>query len=345
MNTTNILPKEYGQALNAVSGVTNMFSSGPQAVVNQASQAANTLPVANMKKLNQQFSNMKNYKNPVDALKNANSLIPTATNVNAVLNSGLANAIPLPGGIPTAALSSGLGNAMGQLSGSKTAIPELDAMSKLSGPNAAMGQLQSLPGVGNVMGPNGKNAVMGQLQSLPGVGNAMNPTNLNPEELKKMLTEFVEEQTAAVKREIAKNPIGKMLLGSKERVLLKVDKDGAQDRLCTFFYKRLQTVLQTSQIIDNNLDIIYGFGVNQIYEANDEDFRQYSCKRLYDIIDEKTRSLFKELIGKVKKIDPEIDFKQEVIYPSRPRAHRSLPYKLKVLGGYSPGMIFDLFIV
>ena len=142
---------------------------------------------------------------------------------------------------------------------------------------------------------------------IPGMPSNYNPANmqqmaqnaLTPDAIKKIL----EEETAKIKREIMHLPFAKMLMGQKEKILLKVDKEGAQERLCNFFYKRLQKILDTSQIINDDLDIIYGYSVNQIYTANEKVFREYSTNQMCEIIDEKVKPLFDEARAIIKTWD------------------------------------------
>lgn len=138
------------------------------------------------------------------------------------------------------------------------------------------------------------------------------PSNFNPANMQQMaqnaltpdaIKKILEEETEKIKREIMHLPFAKMLMGQKEKILLKVDKEGAQERLCNFFYKRLQKILDTSQIINDDLDIIYGYSVNQIYTANEKEFREYSTNRMCEIIDEKVKPLFDEARAIIKTWD------------------------------------------
>jgi hypothetical protein len=89
------------------------------------------------------------------------------------------------------------------------------------------------------------------LSAVPGMPGGIDPTQLTPDAVKKI----IEEETAKLKDQVMRIPLMRKLMGKKERILLKVDKEGAQDRLCDFFYKRLQQILDTSKIIDKNLDV------------------------------------------------------------------------------------------
>ena len=143
------------------------------------------------------------------------------------------------------------------------------------------------------------------------------PSNFNPANMQQMaqnaltpdaIKEILEEETEKIKREIMHLPFAKMLMGQKEKILLKVDKEGAQERLCNFFYKRLQKILDTSQIINDDLDIIYGYSVNQIYTANEKEFREYSSNRMYDIVVGKVNPLFKEANAEINTWVSYLDF-------------------------------------
>ena len=284
---------------SATNGLKDQVTSSANDLSKQVSSVANTLNTT-YDKANSAASNLmqnptlSNMKNLTDKVSSAtNGFTESATSGLAVVNNAKGQA---------SAFLNGAQNAM-------SSIPNAGTLSSLTG--MAKGMPAGIPGLpkGVPTGIPGMPGLPAGMPGLPAGMPALSSLPMNPDAIKQM----IEDGTKTVKRELSRLPFASMILGPKEQTLLKVDKEGAKDRLCELFYKRLQKIYKTSVPITHHLDVIYGHSVNEIYlavENNDNELSKYATKRFNDIIAQITEPFFQEAIEQVREIDfnrPEIE--------------------------------------